>query len=502
MKRALLSVYNKKGIAEFADFLERRGIELLSTGGTFRHLKERGIPVTEVSEMTGFPEILDGRVKTLHPKVHGGLLARRDNREDMDTIEREGIIPIDILVVNLYPFFEKYKSDLSFEEKLEFIDIGGPTMLRAAAKNFKDVVVISDPDDYRGVRERLEASDNVDFAYRKHLAGKVFNLMSSYDAAVSAFLLEDGLPLFLRGSFEKTKDLRYGENPHQKSAFYSSLLGEGGMNSFVQLHGKDLSYNNYRDMDSAWKVVCEFEETACCGLKHNTPCGAAVAETVFEAYTRAYEGDPVSIFGGIVAFNRTVDAKTAEKMSGIFLEVVIAPDFNEDALEILKSRKNIRLIKAGAQPSDYTEMVTVDGGILVQERDVLTADKLEVVTAVSVTEKQREDLLFGEKICRYVKSNAIIVVKDKQVLGVGSGQVNRIWAAEQALQRAAEKGIKEAVLVSDAFMPFKDVAEEAVKYGIAAILQPGGSLRDKDSIEVCNNAGIPMVFSGLRHFKH
>ena len=502
MKRALISVYDKTGAAEFADFLERRGIEILSTGGTFRHLKERGIPVTEVSEVTGFPEILDGRVKTLHPMVHGGLLARRDNKEDMATIKREGITPIDILVVNLYPFFEKYKTDLSFDEKLEFIDIGGPTMLRAAAKNFRDVVVISDPDDYRGVRERLEASDNVDLAYRRRLAGKVFNLMSSYDAAVSAFLLEDEMPLFLKGSFEKTRDLRYGENPHQKSAFYSSLLVEGAMNSFVQLHGKDLSYNNYRDMDIAWKVVCEFDETACCGLKHNTPCGAAAADTVFEAYTKAYEGDPVSIFGGIVALNRSVDAKTAEKMSGIFLEVIIAPDFEPDALEILKKKKNLRLIKAGSKPADYAEMVTVDGGILVQERDTLTADKLEDVTNVKATEEQRRDMLFGEIICRYVKSNAIVVVKDRQVLGVGAGQVNRIWAAKEALERAAEKGVKDAVLVSDAFMPFKDVAEEAVKYGISAILQPGGSLRDKDSIEVCNNAGIPMVFTGMRHFKH
>ena len=502
MKRALISVYNKKGIAEFADFLCKRGIEILSTGGTFRHLNAEGVPVTEVSKITGFPEILDGRVKTLHPNIHGGLLARRDNLEDMETIAREGIDPIDIVVVNLYPFFDKYKSDLPFEEKLEFIDIGGPTMLRSAAKNFKDVIVVTDPEDYRGVMERLEVSDNVDFSFRKRLAGKVFNLMSSYDAAVSAFLLEDEFPLYLKGAFEKTRDLRYGENPHQRAAFYRSLLNDGGMNSFAQLHGKELSYNNYRDMDIAWKVVNEFEETACCGLKHNTPCGAAVADSVFDAYIQAYEGDPVSIFGGIVACNRPVDLKTAQKMAEIFLEVIIAPDFDDDALEVLKRKKNVRLLKVRSAPLDSMEMVSVDGGILVQSRDDRTHRALEVVTKAQPTEKQLNDLLFGQIICKYVKSNAIVVVKDKQVFGVGAGQVSRIWAAEQALERAAAKGLEDGVMISDAFMPFSDVAEAAVKYGITAILQPGGSVRDKDSIEVCDNAGISMVFTGTRHFKH
>jgi len=502
MKRALISVYDKSGITAFAAFLQKRGIEILSTGGTFKHLKADGIPVTEVSNVTGFPEILDGRVKTLHPLIHGGLLARRDNPEDMATLEREGIAPIDIVVVNLYPFFEKYESDLSFEEKLEFIDIGGPTMLRAAAKNFKDVIVITDPDDYRGVEERLSASDNVDFVYRKKLAGKVFNLMSSYDAAVSAFLLEDEFPLYLRGSYVKTRDLRYGENPHQKAAFYRSLLNKGGMNSFDQLHGKELSYNNFRDMDIAWKVVNEFDETACCSLKHNTPCGAAVGESVYEVYQKAYEGDPVSIFGGIVAFNRAVDIKAARMLAEIFLEVIIAPAFEKDALAYLKKKKNIRLIQAEAAPSDSVEMVTVDGGILVQSRDILTHDKFEVVTKTEPAENQIKDLLFGQIICKYVKSNAIVVIKDRQALGIGAGQVNRIWAAQEALERAAQKDVKDAVLVSDAFMPFKDVAEEAVKYGISAILQPGGSVRDQESIDVCNDAGIPMVFTGTRHFKH
>ncbi len=502
MKRALISVYNKNGIAAFADFLQKQGMEILSTGGTSRYLADHGIPVTEVSDVTGFPEILDGRVKTLHPKVHGGLLARRKNQEDMETLAREGIEPIDIVVVNLYPFFEKYGSALPFDEKLEFIDIGGPTMLRAAAKNFEDVVVLSDPDDYRGVEERLAASGTVDYAYRKRLAGKVFNLMSSYDAAVSAFLLEDEFPLFLKGSFEKTKDLRYGENPHQKAAFYRSLLHSGSMNSFVQLHGKELSYNNYRDMDSAWKVVCEFDETACCALKHNTPCGAAAGGSVYEVYQKAYEGDPLSIFGGIIACNTVVDVKTAERMGEIFLEVIIAPSFEAEALDYLKRKRNVRLIQAEKSSSNAVEMVSVDGGMLVQERDRGGHEKMEVVTQMQPTEAQLKDLLFGEVICKYVKSNAIVVVKDKQLLGVGAGQVSRIWAAEQALERAAGKGVQDAVLVSDAFMPFKDVAEVAAKYGISAILQPGGSVRDKDSIDVCNAAGIPMVFTGTRHFKH
>ncbi len=502
MNRALISVYDKTGIKEFADFLVSLGVEILSTGGTSRYLTEQGITVTEVSTVTGFPEILDGRVKTLHPAIHGGILARRKNSDDMETIKKEGIVPVDMVVVNLYPFFQKYQSDMSFDEKLEFIDIGGPTMLRAAAKNFKDVIVVSDPGDYKGIVEIIAEFGDVDYTYRRKLAGKVFNLMSAYDAAVSAFLLEDEFPRYLEGSFVKVKDLRYGENPHQKAALYSSLTRNGGMNTFSQLHGKELSYNNYRDMDIAWKVVCEFEETACCALKHNTPCGAALADSVFEAYIKAYEGDSVSIFGGIVAFNRTVDLKTAEKMAEIFLEVIIAPSFDGDALEFLKKKKNIRLIQTENRVSDDVEMVTVDGGLLVQERDRLTHDKLDVVTRTSPTDEQLADLLFGQIICKYVKSNAIVVVKHRQILGVGAGQVSRIWAAQQALERAAAKGVKEAVMVSDAFMPFKDVAETAAEHGIAAILQPGGSVRDKDSIEVCDNAGISMVFTGTRHFKH
>jgi phosphoribosylaminoimidazolecarboxamide formyltransferase/IMP cyclohydrolase len=424
----------------------------------------------------------------------------------MAILKEKNITPIDIVVVNLYPFFEKYGTDLPFDEKLEFIDIGGPTMLRAAAKNFKDVIVITNPDDYPEVSKHISKTGDVDFKIRRCLAGKVFNLMSAYDAAVSNFLLEDDFPEYLAPVYKKKNNLRYGENPHQEAAFYTSLISEGSMNSFKQLQGKELSYNNLRDMDIAWKVVCEFEETACCALKHNTPCGSAIAETLFDAYIKTFEGDPVSIFGGIVAVNRTLDKETAEEMAKTFLEVILAPSFSKDALEVFRKKKNLRLIQCDAPSVESRESLTVDGGLLVQDTDLKAHEKIEVVTEAKPDESQISDMLFGEIVCKYVKSNAIVIVKDKQVLGVGSGQVNRIWAAEQALERAADKSqVKRAdgaVLISDAFIPFSDVVKAANKFGIKAILQPGGSVRDEDSIKACNEAGIAMVFTGTRHFKH
>ncbi len=506
IKRALISVYDKTGIEEFAEGLIARGIEIISSGGTFKFLKEKGIAVTEVNQVTGFDEIMDGRVKTLHPSIHGGILARRDNPSDMDILKEKNITPIDIVVVNLYPFFEKYAADISFDEKLEFIDIGGPTMLRAAAKNFKDVIVLTDPSDYPEVSGLITNSGDVSFKLRRRFAGKVFNLMSAYDAAVSNFLLEDEFPQYLATVYKKKSNLRYGENPHQEAAFYTSLISKGSMNSFTQLQGKALSYNNIRDMDIAWKVVCEFEETACCGLKHNTPCGAAIGENPLDAYRKAYEGDPVSIFGGIVAINRTLDEETAEEMTKIFLEVVLAPSFSKEALEVLSKKKNLRLIQCNLNISGDKEFLTVDGGLLVQDADTKDHEKMEVVTKTAPDERQISDMLFGEIICKYVKSNAIVVVKDKQVLGVGAGQVNRIWAAKQALERASEKFPEKisdgSVLISDAFFPFADVVETAARWGAGAILQPGGSVRDEDSVKACNEAGIAMVFSGTRHFKH
>ena len=482
-KRALISVFDKDGDLELA-----------------KYLKENNIEVKEISEITDFPEMLDGRVKTLHPLVHAGILAIRDNKEHMKTLEEREINTIDYVVVNLYPFFEKVRENLSFEEKVEFIDIGGPTMLRAAAKNFKDVVVLSDKKDYEKVMNEIKENNCVSFKLRKTLAGKVFNLMSAYDAAISNFLLEgeEEYPEYLSVSYKKIQDLRYGENPHQGAAYYSSTEFDGAMNSFEILNGKALSYNNIKDLDIAWKVACEFEETACCALKHNTPCGVAVGENSKEVYLKAYDADPVSIFGGIVAINRKIDKATAEEMVKIFLEVVAAPDFDEDALEVLRTKKNLRVIKCKNTPQAKNYMVTVDGGILVQGEDNKLANEYKKEKKKEPTEMELRDMIFGMKVVKYVKSNAIVVVKDGVATGIGGGQVNRIWATKEALER----GKGGAVLASDAFFPFRDCVNEAAKNGIKAIIQPGGSIRDEESVEACNEHGISMVFTGVRHFKH
>lgn len=498
-KRALISVFDKEGVLEFAKFLNDRDVEIISTGGTYRHLKENGVPVIEVNEITNFPEMLDGRVKTLHPIIHAGILAIRDNIEHMNTLNSREINTIDYVVVNLYPFFQKVREDLSFDEKVEFIDIGGPTMLRAAAKNFNDVVVISDKNDYKNVMNEIQESGDVSIKFRKKLAGKVFNLMSAYDAAISNFLLDDEeYPEYLSVSYRKKQGLRYGENSHQSAAFYESTIVDGAMNTFDVLNGKELSYNNFKDMDIAWKCVNEFEEPVCCALKHNTPCGVASGKDIYEAYMKAYEVDKASIFGGIVAFNRKVDKKTAEEMVKIFLEVIAAPDYDEDALEILKTKKNLRVLKCHNAPKDDRYMVTVDGGILVQEEDKKLIDEIKVVTEKVPTEKEMKDLLFGMKVVKYVKSNAIVVANDGIALGIGGGQVNRIWPTEDALKR----GTGATILASDAFFPFRDVVDKAAEAGIKAIIQPGGSIRDQESIDACNEHGIAMVFTGLRHFKH
>ena len=500
MKRALISVFDKNGILEFANFLVNHGVEIISTGGTYKHLKENGVPVIEVAEVTGAPEMLDGRVKTLHPVIHGGILAIRDNAEHMATIKERGISTIDMVVVNLYPFFKKVNEDLTFEEKVEFIDIGGPTMLRSAAKSFKDVVVISDTADYETVMKEMEAGE-VTFETKKRLAGKVFNLTSAYDAAISQFLLGDEMPKYLNASYEKLMDLRYGENPHQKAAYYVSTTDTGAMKDFDQLNGKELSFNNLRDMDVAWRTVCEFIEPACCGLKHSTPCGAAIGKNVYEAYTKAYECDPVSIFGGIVALNKEVDADTAREMVKIFLEIVIAPSFTDEALEVLRTKKNLRVIKCKHTPQDKINMVKVDGGLLIQDEDLSFTTDYEAVTEKAPTAEEMENLIFGMKVVKHVKSNAIVVVKDMMAVGIGNGETNRIWPTRQAIERAGDK-IEGAILASDAFFPFRDVVDECAKAGIKAIIQPGGSMRDQESIDACNEHGMSMVFTGMRHFKH
>lgn len=371
-------------------------------------------------------------------------------------------------------------------------------MLRAASKNFKDVTVICDVKDYDKIKGEIEAEGEVSYKTKKTLAGKVFNLMSAYDGAIANFLLEEEYPEYLSISYKKLQDLRYGENPHQSAAYYGSTMVDGAMNSFEILNGKELSYNNIKDLDIAWKVACEFEETACCALKHNTPCGVALGEDVYDAYAKAYECDPISIFGGIVAVNKKLDKKTAEEMVKIFLEIVAAPDFDEDALEVLKTKKNLRVLKVKNTPKDKNYIVSVDGGILVQEEDKKLADEYKVVTEKAPSEEELKQMVFGMKVVKYVKSNAIVVVNNGRAVGIGGGQVNRIWAAKEALER----GNGATILASDAFFPFGDVVEEAAKYGVKAIIQPGGSVRDNDSIEKCNEHGISMVFTGIRHFKH
>lgn len=499
-KRALISVYDKQGVLELAEFLKNNNVEIISTGGTYNYLKQNGIDVIEVSEVTGFEEILDGRVKTLNPIIHSGILAIRDNKNHMETINKKNINTIDYVIVNLYPFFEKVSENLSFEETIEFIDIGGPTMLRAAAKNFQDVVVCCNYNEYQNIIDETKNNGEVSYNTKKRLAGKVFNLMGAYDSAIANFMLKDieEYPEYLSVSLRKKQDLRYGENSHQTAAFYESTTVNGSMNSFEFLNGKKLSYNNYKDVDIAWKCVTEFEKPACSAIKHNTPCGVAIGTSVNDAYNKTYNVDSTSIFGGIVSFNKKLDVKTAKQMSEIFLEVILAPDYDKEALEILQKKKNLIVLKFKNLPQDDKYMVTVDGGILVQQEDKKLYNELNVVTDKNPTEKEMEDLVFAMKCVKYVKSNAIVVANDGVALGIGGGQVNRLWPTQDALKR----GVGATVLASDAFFPFRDIIDTVSEYGIKAIIQPGGSIRDEDSIKACNEHEISMVMTGIRHFKH
>lgn len=502
MKRALISVSDKSNLKEFAQFLVSHNYQIISTGGTYKFLLDNQISAIEIDQVTHFPEMLNGRVKTLHPNIHGGILAIRDNQEHMKTIAEHSIQPIDMVVVNLYPFFEKMNTGLSEDEMIEFIDIGGPSMLRSAAKAFKDVTVVSDVKDYPQIQKEIEEQGNTALATRKLLAGKVFNLTSAYDAAISTYILNDDFPHYLNASYEKMMDLRYGENPHQSAAFYVDKTRNGAMKDFEQLQGKELSFNNIRDIDMAFKVVSEFKEIACCAVKHSTPCGAAIGETVAEAYQRTFDCDPVSIFGGIVAFNQEVNKETAQLLVPVFLEIVIAPSFSEEALTVFSKKKNLRIIKVKNPVSDSVELVNVDGGLLVQNTDAVFSKDYQQVTDLYPSEEQLTDLVFAQKIVKHTKSNAIVVASGKQALGIGSGQTNRIWAAKQAIERALEKKGENLVMASDAFFPFRDVVDECASNGIKAIIQPGGSMRDQESIEACNEYKIPMIFTGIRHFKH
>lgn len=502
-KRALISVSDKSGLIDFAKFLEESNYELISTGGTFKHLKEAGLSPIQIDEVTNFPEMLDGRVKTLHPKVHGGLLAVRDNEEHMKTVQEHEIGLIDMVIVNLYPFFENVNKNISLDEKVEFIDIGGPSMLRSAAKNFNSVTVITDVEDYYKVQNEISETGDSTLETRKKLAGKVFNLTSAYDAAISKMLLDEDYPQYLNASYKKVSDLRYGENPHQTAAYYVSTFENGAMKDFEILGGKELSFNNLRDMDLCWKVVNEFKnEMACCAVKHSTPCGVAIGNSPLETYRKTFECDPISIFGGIIAMNFKVDAATAEELNKTFLEIVMATDFDEAALEILRKKKNLRIIKIKNPVSDQQTWVKIDGGILVQDNDNQFSEEIKTVTEIQPTEEQKKALLFAQRVVKYVKSNAIVVSNGIQALGIGGGQVNRIWATEQAVNRAKAKFSGDLVLASDAFFPFRDVVDFCAKEGIKAIIQPGGSVKDQDSIEAANEHKIPMMLTGMRHFLH
>ncbi|MDR2176619.1 MAG: bifunctional phosphoribosylaminoimidazolecarboxamide formyltransferase/inosine monophosphate cyclohydrolase [Treponema sp.] len=579
-KRALISVFNKDGVGELAAYLAGAGWEIVSTGGTARYLVERGVPVTDVSAVTGFPECLDGRVKTLHPAIHAGLLARRDLGDHIETLERQGIGLIDLVCVNLYPFFEKVreksaaatgKKNNEIAEIIEFIDIGGPSMLRSAAKNYRDVIALTDSADYGEVVAGLKAG-LVPEGLRRHLAGKVFDLTGAYDAAIARCLLdgEDEYPAYWPLSLKKAQDLRYGENGHQSAALYLHTDRPGALGGMEQLHGKELGYNNIRDLDLAWKAACAFglpadgqpplgegdiralgildsapagggdasnggadgggasggagRRVCCVAVKHNSPCGIALGRGPLEAYEKTYACDPGSIFGGIVAVNAKLDAATAEKLGKLFLEIVAAPDFEDEALAVLKRKKNLRIMRARRAPRETREYCAVDGGLLVQETDRKLFEKWEIVTRARPAAADVRDMIFGMRAVSFVKSNAILVVKDEAAAGIGGGQVNRIWPARQALERAAKVAANGAgsggagdagasvggvfaggtarVLASDAFFPFADVVEAAAAAGIKAIIQPGGSVNDRLSIEACDRHGIAMVFTGTRHFKH
>ncbi len=516
---ALISVFDKTNLIELAQFLNQHHIKILSTGGSSQAIREAGIDVIDVSDITQFPEIFDGRVKSLHPRIHGGILARRSHPADLQIMEEYNIPSIGLVVVNLYPFEETLKQGGSYEELVEKIDIGGPSMLRSAAKNHKDVTVICDPNDYQKLMGDLTQHDGNKTCqkFRKKMAAKAFSLSAAYDAAISAWLNQETnqeFPLKLSLSYQKQYELRYGENPHQKAAFYKSYNQELGLADANLLSGKELSYNNINDADAALSMVAEFQEPACVIVKHANPCGVALGSNVNQAWDRAFAGDPTSAFGGIVAFNHEVTAEVAKKMHEIFLEVIIAPQFSKEAIDILSQKKNLRLL-AFPQINELYEAYTyrsVRGGLLVQSQDNSLFDgELQVVTYRSPSEEELTDLHLAWKISKYVKSNAIVLAKKQQIIGVGAGQMSRIDSTLNAIRKAEEIGkeAKEtisrthgAVVASDAFYPFADGLIAAAKAGIRAVIQPGGSMRDKEVIAAANDYDMAMLFTNQRHFRH
>ncbi|MBQ2035988.1 MAG: bifunctional phosphoribosylaminoimidazolecarboxamide formyltransferase/IMP cyclohydrolase [Peptococcaceae bacterium] len=509
VKRALISVSDKTGVVEFAKELTALGYEIVSTGGTSKALQAADVPVIGISDVTGFPEILEGRVKTLHPAVHGGILAKGTD-EHMAVLAEHEIKPIDLVVVNLYPFQATVaKPDVTLADAIENIDIGGPTMVRSAAKNHDRVAIVVNPARYESIIAELKEAGELSLQTKRFLALEAFQHTAQYDAAISHYLTDafGAEPLAGEIAFggQKIQELRYGENPHQKAAFYrSGIPVSGTVANAKQLNGKELSYNNIVDVDAAWQLVNEFAQPATVIVKHTNPCGTAIGATLEEAYARAYAADSVSAFGGIIAVNRVLNKATAEQIVETFMEAVIAPAFDEDAVEVLKTKKNLRLLEVGEKVANNELWIEkVSGGFLVQERDNhnLKVEDCKVVTDKVPTEEEMTELVFAWNIVKHVKSNAIVVTKDGQSIGVGAGQMNRVGSAKIAFEQAGEK-CNGAVLASDAFFPFRDTIDAAAKAGITAIIQPGGSVRDQESIDACNEHGIAMVFTGVRHFKH
>lgn len=512
-KRALISVSDKTGILEFAKELLTTGFEIISTGGTKKALEEAGIATLGIEEVTGFPEMMDGRVKTLHPLIHGGLLGRRDLQTHLDAMAEHGITPIDVVVVNLYPFKETIsKTDVTEADAIENIDIGGPSMLRSAAKNFAAVTVLVDPADYQQVATELKTEGETTLATRKALAAKVFRHTAAYDALIAGYLTElvdETQPEKLTLTYDLKQSLRYGENSHQQAAFYQDALPVTySIAAAKQLHGKELSYNNIKDADAALRIAREFDEPAVVALKHMNPCGIGTAATIEEAYDFAYDADPVSIFGGILVANREIDLATAEKMHKLFLEIIIAPAFAPEAFEVLSAKKNLRLMTLDFSEKNQTtasEKVSVLGGLLVQDQDVIkeTPQAWQVVTKRQPTAEELTALAFAWKAVKHVKSNAIVLANHHQTVGIGAGQMNRVGSVKIAIQQAeAADKMAGAVLASDAFFPMGDSVTYAAEHGIKAIIQPGGSIKDQQSIEAADEARIAMVFTDVRHFRH
>ena len=517
IQRAILSVTDKTGLVEFARRLSTMGVELISTGGTAKLLRESGIAVKDISELTGFPEMLDGRVKTLHPKVHGGILHVRSKQEHRAAVSEHGIQPIDMVVVNLYAFEKTAaKPGVQFEDIIENIDIGGPSMVRSAAKNFQDVAIVTSPQDYHAIAQEMESSGgSLSLNTKWRLAQKAFATTAAYDSAIASTLeriaspegekpeLNDdtGFPETLRLSFHKAFDLRYGENPHQKAALYSDGSGKGVANG-KQLQGKDLSYNNIVDLQAAWDLAQEFEEPICAIVKHTNPCGTAIAGTLAEAYKRALECDPVSAFGGVIGVNRTIDRDTATEMAKLFVEAIAAPGFDDDARQIFAAKKNLRLVEIVPMEQNWV-LKNVSGGVLLQDNDMrpLSESDPKIVSQRKPTDQEMRDLLFAWKVCKHVKSNAILYARNGQTTGVGAGQMSRVDSARIGAMKSV-LGIPGSVAASDAFFPFPDGVEEIAKAGATAIIQPGGSVRDQEVIDTANRLGLAMVLTGVRHFRH